>query len=180
MNRLLTTSLALVAVGGGAWFLVPDDGQTLSPEHVPSLVRSEANEAPASVTDLTVLTPALESERVPVEISEPELATEDPCASVQAELNTVLALFNEQSKTIAELNEKLVKTMLERDRFMYADDTPYGAFLSSYEADEINDPNALVRIEDWLQQFPVFLSAGEATWIAERTGSSCFSAPPVW
>jgi len=99
------------------------------------------------------------------------VTTEDPCASVVADLDAAIVVNNAHEKTIAQLNEKLAEVMRERDRFMYGEDTPYGAFLSSYEADEINDPNALVRIEDWLQKFPVFLGVGEATWIAERTGA---------
>lgn len=168
MNRSLLL-LILVAVGGGAWFLIPDE-QPLLPEHAPASWTPPPVErvAESSTPDLTLA--AHEGARTPVvEVAQTESVTEDPCASVQTELDSVIVACGERDKTIAELTAKLAEVMRERDRLMYADDTPYGAFLASYEADEINDPNALVRIEDWLRQFPVFLSAGEATWIAERT-----------
>jgi len=110
-----------------------------------------------------------EREAVPAPSISP--ATELPCASVQAELEAALVINNEQEQTIVELKAKLAAAIRARDRLTFDVETPYGAFIASHEAEEINDPYSLERIQDWLRQFPVFLGPGEATWIAERTSA---------
>lgn len=170
MRRLPIVLLLVVAVGGGAWFLIPGD-QPLSPERTLSPSERASTVEPAASASshpalISAVAPEGAREAVPIEQAEP--AAEDPCASVRAELEEVIVTCNEHEKTIAQLNKKLAAALRELGRLKYDETTPYGAFLSSYEADEIDDPDILAQIEDWLRQFPVILRPGEATWIAER------------
>ena len=171
MHRLLIVPLFIVAVGGGAWFFNTYD-QPLSFEHVLSSqehVSTDVGEASASSRPELISGVALEGAREAIQVTRAERATEDPCDSVRAELETAILINNEHEKTIAQLNKKLAAATQELERLQFPESTPYGAFLSSPEAGDIKDPIVLARIEDWLRQFPVFLWPGEATWIAERT-----------
>ncbi len=106
--------------------------------------------------------------RVAVPVSQSTGMTEDPCASVVGELEASRESLIEAALTIEKLNTTLARVIRERDRFKFPMNTPYGAFLAGYEANEITDPYVLAGIESWLRQFPVILQPGEATWIAER------------
>lgn len=172
MSRLPLFLVLIVAVGGGVWFLARDD-QPLSPEHAPpSVTHAPAvEEMPEPSPPDLVSAKAREVARTSVQIEQTKPVAEDPCASVRAELDAAIVVSNEHEKTIAQLNRKLAAALRELGRLKYDETTPYGAFLASYEADEINAPYLLYAIEDWLREFPVFLLPGEATWIVERTAA---------
>jgi len=96
----------------------------------------------------------------------------DPCAAVLEQLQAANARDAESAIAIATLRQDIARLALELDRLRFDESTPYGAFLRSDEALKINDPRALVSIQDWLRQFPIFLGQGEATWIAERVAAN--------
>ncbi len=91
MRRLPIVLLFTIAVGGGAWFVIPGDQPLLS-EHPPSSwERASAVEEETSALPHPDLISAVapESAREAVQIEQAEPAAEDPCASVQAELDAV-------------------------------------------------------------------------------------------
>ena len=167
MHRLPIVLLFIVAVGGGAWFLVSDDPPLSSGHAPPSVTHApEVEEDSGSSPPDLVSAVAREDARTAVQVEQTEPVAEDPCASVRAELERMLATCNEREKTIAQLKRKLAAALRELGKCDKT--TPYGAFLASYEAEKIDDPDILAQIEDWLHKFPVILRPGEATWIAER------------
>ena len=103
MHRLLIVPLFIVAVGGGAWFFNTYD-QPLSFEHVLSSqehVSTDVGEASASSRPELISGVALEGAREAIQVTRAERATEDPCDSVRAELETAILINNEHEKTIA-------------------------------------------------------------------------------
>jgi hypothetical protein len=68
----------------------------------------------------------------------------------------------------AGLRAQLAIHALEAERARYPEDSPYGAFLQSYEAEQLPDQLERDQVKYALEEIPVFLNAGEATWIVER------------
>ncbi len=148
--------------------VVNDEPEVTTPRTSVSVERPLESAALVDIAmpDLQPAARVSQAARVVVPVLDREPVAEDPCASVRAELEAAEA---EYKQTIAQLTRRLAQVTYERDRCENGENTPYGAFLRSYEAEEITDPYVLSRIEDWLRQFPVFLRPGEATWIVERT-----------
>lgn len=142
------------------------DHATAPSTAAPSRVGVE-NDPSEQVVDLASVPPTSPREAVP--LLEPTSVTEDPCASVTAELQAALAANEVAAKEIRELREKLAEVTRELNALQFPDDTPYGAFLASPEAKDITDPQLLVAFKALLDDFPVMLRPGEATWIAEHS-----------
>jgi hypothetical protein len=98
----------------------------------------------------------------------PELEAEDPCASLMAELEAERAAHAAAEQEVTRLRGELAEATRKLDAMRFPEDTPYGAFLASPEADQIADAAIRRGIKACLDEFPVFLRPGEATWIAER------------
>lgn len=127
----------------------------------------------ASIDLVTPHPTASDATREVVPITQP--VTEDPCASVTAKLEAERAARAAAEKEVHELRDvvnRLHKEVSllsgELARRPVPEDTPYGAFLASPEAEAITDPKLRADIRAWLDEFPIFLRPGEATWIAER------------
>lgn len=112
----------------------------------------------------------------------------DPCATVAEDLASSRASLADARTEIERLRRELDVAALEIERLRFPDTTPYGAFLASGEAEQILDdfagvtyvprnggasrpagPAALDWVRAWVDEFPVILHPGEATWIAERS-----------
>jgi len=158
-------------VGTLAWIFVPDDPH-LPPLHddaavVPVTEPEASAPAPRDPIPQAPILTELQGAREAVPAPEPEPEV-DPCAELQVAFDAESAARVAAEREVAELQAQVARLSKELDLIKYPEDSPYGAFLSSYEADEIDDPDILAQIEDWLRQFPVILRPGEATWIAER------------
>lgn len=73
------------------------------------------------------------------------------------------------------LLERIGELERECDRLAYElllcqtpEATPFGHFLRSPEGQSITDKNEREAIKWWLNELPVFLRPGEATWLVER------------
>jgi hypothetical protein len=128
------------------------EGQPQDPELEPAMI---AAPAPVSV-------------REPVEVP-PATEPADPCGELRAALDAEIGARAVAEAAAEDLRAEVARLTVELQRLRIDPHTPYGAFLASFEAEEIRDPYHLERIEDWLRQFPVLLRPGEATWIVQRT-----------
>ena len=129
-------------------------GSSASPE--PAVIPNSAPEAPSA--------------RTPAEVGD------DPCASLTAELEAERAARTAAEQEAAKLRKELAELTRELNALKFPEDTPYGAFLASPEAEEITDLETRRAIKAWLDEFPVFLRPGEATWIAARDAANDWQA----
>lgn len=138
-----TVLIGAAVIFGGVWFLWPDIPPTVSPEHAPeSFYRHLGSDESSTPT-------------------EPVGVLDEPPARV-VELNSELR------EEVEELRLQLAALQLEALRAEYLDDTPYGAFLHSYEAEQITDTLERDQVKYALDEISVMLQPGEATWLAER------------
>lgn len=82
-------------------------------------------------------------------------ALEDPCHELRKERRGLL--------------EKIAQLEIEVLHLRYPESDPFGAFLRSYEATQITDAEERKVIRATLEEVPVVLRPGEATWIVERS-----------
>lgn len=99
--------------------------------------------------------------------TEPE--PEDPCASLAAALEAERAARAGLGQEVVDLRQELARITRELNALRFPEDTPYGAFLASPEAEDITDANLRAAFKALLDDFPVMLRPGEATWIAENS-----------
>jgi hypothetical protein len=168
MKQLILPA-GLVLFFTGVWFLWPDHEPLLSQEHAPrDYIPAQPDAAPerAPVETLLSVGAPPSTERAPVGFAAPpeEELTEDANAlllGIQQELD----LLRDEN---AGLRAQLAIHALEAERARYPEDSPYGAFLQSYEAEQLPDQLERDQVKYALEEIPVFLNAGEATWIVER------------
>ncbi len=161
-KRPLTVIVLLLTTGAialCAWFVPSLSGNTqgtaVSAKPNPSLVQPERTREDSDLVQVSERT-AAEREAV-ADLAPEECALEhiSECADLAAELAVVL-------KHAADLEHQ--QEMWEN----HPDDSPWGAFLQSDEAEFITDPEIRADLEGLLGVVEVYLEPGEATWIAGR------------
>jgi Fe-S-cluster formation regulator IscX/YfhJ len=224
MRRLHVILLGLCAVAVGTRFVLDSDGAQKPTDglgaSLPTDTVSAGTREEGRSSEATPLGDDHERAREPVSAT-----TEEPCASVVAELQAERAAREAAEHEAATLRRELAALTRELDACRFPESTPYGAFLASPEADEIiesirsgshlyeatlddlradlqryelrvaTDPSVhnthmveslskrlqlfsddreaavedvLGSVKAWLDEFPVMLQPGEATWITEQ------------
>jgi len=168
MRYLIPVALVAVML---AWTFLPDDPHlppapqdlatpTPTPTPTPTQTKASAHARRTLDTDLVPARVPEGSERTAA-VAEAVLPEVDPCAELAEALTASDAARVAAEQEAQELRDQVAQ-------LQHPEDTPYGAFLRSYEASEITDPDLRRDIEAWLQVFPIILRPGEATWIVER------------
>lgn len=152
---------------GGVWVFVPDETEyqrsgVNDPDNLTSTEAPRTARTASTAEDPSLLQgEPRDSARVPVTVEassagspSEQLVADDPCAAVAAERDA--------------LREQLSEVRLEIERLRYPADTPYGHFLRSYEAKQITDPAMRDKVRYTLDDIPVVLRPGEASWIVRR------------
>lgn len=104
------------------------------------------------------LVPAPQSERTPVSTA---------TAGQEERVEDALALA-QVTRERDELLDKIKKLQLDLLRLQWpAEETPYGLFLHSLDAEEITNPRERAWVQYALEDIPVFLFPGEAQWIVD-------------
>tara|TARA_R110000851_G_scaffold268071_2_gene420669 strand:+ start:3301 stop:3951 length:651 start_codon:yes stop_codon:yes gene_type:complete len=162
--------LILFGVCGAILFGIASEGPRVD-DPVPS-TRSERQEvqeraAPPEAAATTLqLVGEDAAHRTPVE---PPLDVEplDPCADVRSELAVALAerdaLVDQRNALRWKLTASM--TLLEDEEHP---DTPFGAFVHSFDGEQMTDATDRDQVKTWLREFPVILNPGEGQWIADR------------
>jgi len=164
---LALVALACVA-GGLVWYEAQLSSLSAESLRMPApVVLVEEPEGPELAPPPTCANGFLPPRQVPIETA--SVVSDDACNELRVALARAKAERDAAQVCVRELVDEVARLELELRRAKFPEDTPYGAFLLTAEAEDITDEYALERIEDWLNQFPVFLRPGEATWIAERT-----------
>jgi hypothetical protein len=158
---------AFAALFAGVWFLWPDD--THMPEYAPDgfeLAAPRESDTPAAepvATTGEVVGVTHESSRAPVEVA-PSPADDD-MMELTAHLDDELAALRSEND---ELRAQVAALQLAVLREQYPDDSPYGIFVHSYEAEQIKDSEERRQVKYALDEVEVWLRPGEATWLVER------------
>lgn len=132
----------------------------------------EAEEQAGSSASKDLVTPrhaSTDNARGVVSARMPEPVRDDPCASLAADLEAERAARAAGEQEVARLRRELADLTRDLNALRFPESTPYGAFLASPEAEDITDPDLRAAFKAMLDEYPVMLRPGEATWIAEHS-----------